>query len=105
MRASLLRKRGLSVESPRLRILRHRHSQARRRMDKQRFSPQLTQRVLQKTRLRRSELAYYILKLAKLYAGGHALYYGVFAVFFGLVVHFEVHAEEAAEGLPESGAE
>ena len=42
---------------PGLRTLRHRHSQARRRRNRHRFPPQLTQRVLQKTRLRRSELA------------------------------------------------
>ncbi len=57
MRASLLRKRGPSVGFPCLRTLRHRHSQARRRRNRHRFPPQLTQRVLQKARLCRSELA------------------------------------------------
>ena len=52
-----VRKRGNPTEAPCSRTLRHRHSQARRRWDGQRFPPQLTQRVLQKTRLCRSELA------------------------------------------------
>ena len=51
------RKHGQSVRAPRLRTLRHRHSQARRRWNRQYFSPQLAQRVLQKTRLHRSKLA------------------------------------------------
>ena len=42
-----VRKRGASVGFPSLRTLRHRHSQARRSRDGQRFSPQLTQRILQ----------------------------------------------------------
>ncbi len=42
-----VRKRGASIGFPCLRTLRHRHSQARRIWDGQRFPPQLTQRVLQ----------------------------------------------------------
>ena len=54
------RKHRWSVRFPRLRILRHRHSQARRRWDRQRFPRSLRSGFYKTPRLRRSELTYLI---------------------------------------------
>ena len=44
------------------------------------------------------------LELAEFDHCGHALHYGILAVLVGVIIRLEIHAEETAEGLPESGA-